>query len=146
MSEIVGKMPEQHKRFLISVKGGQPDRALLDLPEAKDLPAVRWKLENLARLSAEKRVQLLKRLNARNQGIGTFRYECRQLWVKKWSAKMSPSADRLPLPRSALPSWAFDPGHKSRRTEPGVSGPCCGFHFSAALPNLQKHCAIRGIP
>jgi hypothetical protein len=60
---IVGRMPEQHKRFLISVKRGEPDWALLDLPGAKDLPAVQWKLENLGKLSDEKRAQLLKRLN-----------------------------------------------------------------------------------
>jgi predicted nucleotidyltransferase component of viral defense system len=64
IAQIVGKMPEQHKRFLISVKRGQPDWALLDLPGAKGLPAVQWKLENLAKPSAEKRAQLLKRLNA----------------------------------------------------------------------------------
>lgn len=64
IAEIVGKMPEQHKRFLISVKRGEPDWALFDLPGAKVLPAVQWKLENLAKLSAEKRAQLLKRLTA----------------------------------------------------------------------------------
>lgn len=64
IAQIVGKMPEQHKRFLISVKRGEPDWALFDLPGAKDLPAVQWRLENLAKLSAEKRAQLLKRLNA----------------------------------------------------------------------------------
>jgi predicted nucleotidyltransferase component of viral defense system len=63
IGEIVGKMPDQHRHFLMSVKRGEPDWALLDLPGAKDLPAVRWKLENLAKLSAEKRAQLLKGLN-----------------------------------------------------------------------------------
>jgi predicted nucleotidyltransferase component of viral defense system len=61
--EIVGKMPEQHRRFLISVKRGEPDWALLGLPGAKDLPAVSWKLENLAKLSADKRAQLLNGLS-----------------------------------------------------------------------------------
>jgi predicted nucleotidyltransferase component of viral defense system len=60
--EIVGKMPDQHRRFLISVKRGEPDWALLDLPTAKNLPAVRWKLENLAKLKANKRTLLLKGL------------------------------------------------------------------------------------
>jgi predicted nucleotidyltransferase component of viral defense system len=64
IAEIAGRMPEQHKRFLISVKRGEPDWALLDLPGAKDLPAVQWKLQNLAKLSDEKRAQLLKGLNA----------------------------------------------------------------------------------
>ena len=60
--EIVGKMPDQHRLFLISVKRGEPDWALLDLPTAKNLPAVRWKLENLAKLKANKRTLLLKGL------------------------------------------------------------------------------------
>jgi predicted nucleotidyltransferase component of viral defense system len=64
IAEIVGKMPEPHKRFLVSVKRGEPDWALLDLPGAKDLPAVRWKLENLAKLNAKKREELLAGLNA----------------------------------------------------------------------------------
>ena len=63
IKEIVGKMPEEHKRFLVSVKKGEADWSLLDLPCAKNLPAVRWKLENLAKLDADKRAQLLKGLN-----------------------------------------------------------------------------------
>jgi predicted nucleotidyltransferase component of viral defense system len=63
ISGIIGKMPEHHKHFLVSVKRGAPDWALFDVPHARDLPAVRWKLENLARLSADKREQLLKGLN-----------------------------------------------------------------------------------
>lgn len=64
IAEIVGKMPEPHKRFLVSVKRSAPEWALLDLAGAKDLPAVRWKLENLAKLKVEKRAELLKGLNA----------------------------------------------------------------------------------
>ena len=68
IKEIVGKMPDQHKKFLVSVKKGEPDWPLLDLPGAKDLPAVCWKMENLAKLSANKRAELLKGLN---QALGT---------------------------------------------------------------------------
>lgn len=64
IADIVGKMPEQHKHFLVSVKRGEPDWSFLDLPGAKNLPTVRWKLENLAKLSAEKRSKLLGNLNA----------------------------------------------------------------------------------
>lgn len=63
INEIVGKMPDDHKKFLVSVKKGDPEWQLLGLPGAKDLPAVRWKLENLAKLSVEKRGELLKGLN-----------------------------------------------------------------------------------
>jgi predicted nucleotidyltransferase component of viral defense system len=64
IGKIVDKMPEQHRRFLVSIKRGEPDWALLDLYEVRDLPAVRWKLENLAKLGSEKRAQLLAGLNA----------------------------------------------------------------------------------
>jgi hypothetical protein len=63
IKEIVGKMPEPHKKFLVSVKKGEPDWSLIDLEGAKELPAVRWKLQNLTKLSAEKRAQLLKGLS-----------------------------------------------------------------------------------
>ncbi len=61
--EIVGKMPVQHRRFLLTAKKGKPDWTLLDLPGAEDLPAVRWKLENLAKLSAHRRGELVARLS-----------------------------------------------------------------------------------
>jgi hypothetical protein len=61
--EIVGQMPVQHRRFLISVKRGETDWTLLGLPNVRNLPAVRWKLENLAKLGADKRGQLLTRLS-----------------------------------------------------------------------------------
>ena len=60
---IVGKMPENHRRFLVSVKRGEPDWGLLDVPGADALPAVRWRLENLAKLSAGKRAKLLSDLS-----------------------------------------------------------------------------------
>ena len=63
IEEIVGKMPDSHKKFLVSVKRGEPDWSLLELPNVKELPAVRWKLENLAKLTDEKRAQLLDGLN-----------------------------------------------------------------------------------
>ena len=56
-------MPEEHKKFLVSVKKAEPNWMLLGLPGAKDLPAVRWKLENLAKLPADKLAQLLRGLN-----------------------------------------------------------------------------------
>lgn len=60
---IVGQMPEEHRRFLISIKRGEPDWTLLDLPGAADLPAVRWRLKNLAKLDETKRAALEARLS-----------------------------------------------------------------------------------
>ncbi len=62
VAHIVGAMPEEHRRFLLSVKAGEPDWPLLGLPAAETLPAVRWRLDNLARLDRRKRLDLLGRL------------------------------------------------------------------------------------
>ena len=58
---IVGDLPEPHRRFLLSAKGGGPDWPLLALPGAELLPAVRWRLENLAKLDAAKRSAMVRR-------------------------------------------------------------------------------------
>jgi hypothetical protein len=59
---VVGGMPMSHRRFLFSIKSGEPDWALLGVPGAQNLPAVRWKLENLATLDEGKRLALAGRL------------------------------------------------------------------------------------
>ena len=50
------------RRFLLSIKGGEPEWALLGLPGVETLPAVRWRLENLDKLDQHKRSALLQRL------------------------------------------------------------------------------------
>ena len=62
ISAVVGSMPADHRRFLMTVKRGEPEWALLELPGADALPAVRWRLENLARLDRMKRAAFLSRL------------------------------------------------------------------------------------
>ena len=62
ISQVVGAMPDNHRRFLLSFKAGEPDWRLLGVPGAAELPAVRWKVDNLARLPAERRRKLLSDL------------------------------------------------------------------------------------
>jgi hypothetical protein len=62
IADIMGGMPENHRHFLMSVKRGEPSWTLLGVPGAEALPAVRWRLENLAKLEREKRATLLGRL------------------------------------------------------------------------------------
>ena len=62
IAEVVGRMPDAHRRFLLSFKQGEPDWSLLDVPHAKTLPAVRWKLENLSRMDAQQRAESIARL------------------------------------------------------------------------------------
>ena len=63
ISEIVGKMPADHRRFLVSFERGEPEWMLLDVPGARELPAVRWRQRNLDTLSANKRKALVARLS-----------------------------------------------------------------------------------
>jgi predicted nucleotidyltransferase component of viral defense system len=62
IAEIVGGMPDEHRRFLLSVKDGAPDWTLLGVKGAESLPAVRWRIENLAKLEPKKREGLAARL------------------------------------------------------------------------------------
>lgn len=62
IKSIVGDMPADHREFLISFERGQPNWDLLGLPNVADLPAVRWRQQNLDKLSANKRAILVARL------------------------------------------------------------------------------------
>lgn len=62
IADITGRMPEDHRRFLLSVKRGQPEWKLLDVPGAESLPAVQWRLANLAKMEKDKRDTLAGRL------------------------------------------------------------------------------------
>lgn len=56
---LIGGMPDQHRRFLISFEKGQPDWTLLNIPHAPDLPAVRWRQRNLDGLKPDQRSALV---------------------------------------------------------------------------------------
>jgi predicted nucleotidyltransferase component of viral defense system len=62
IADIVGKMPDDHKRFLISFERGQPDWKLLCSPAVAGLPAVKWRQQNLDKLSKEQRAALVANL------------------------------------------------------------------------------------
>ena len=62
IAEVVGKMPMDHRRFLLSLKKGEPEWPLLGVPGADALPAVRWRLENLAKIDEKKRDALIEHL------------------------------------------------------------------------------------
>ena len=62
IADIVGKMPDAHRKFLISFEEGKPDWSLLGLANVQDLPAVRWRQQNLDKLFPEKRTALVAQL------------------------------------------------------------------------------------
>lgn len=62
ISEIVGSMPDAHRQLLLTFERGEPDWSTIGLEAAANLPAVRWRQQNLDSLSAEKRGTLVKQL------------------------------------------------------------------------------------
>jgi predicted nucleotidyltransferase component of viral defense system len=62
IAELVGKMPGEHRQFLASFKRGDPHWDLLKLPNVEKLPAVQWRLQNLAKMETRKRQQLIDNL------------------------------------------------------------------------------------
>ena len=54
VADAVGRMPDAHRRFLLSFEKGEPDWALLDVSNVDRLPAVRWRMANLARLDGRR--------------------------------------------------------------------------------------------
>jgi hypothetical protein len=65
---IAGKMPDAHRRLILSVENGEPDWTLLGVEGVADLPSVNWRLQNIKGLEEKRRaanVEELKRvLNA----------------------------------------------------------------------------------
>ena len=53
IDQIRSRIGAQEKTFLLSVKRGEPEWGLLGLEGVEWLPAVRWKLHNLARMSPD---------------------------------------------------------------------------------------------
>ena len=62
VAQAVGGMPEPHRQFLISFERGKADWSLLEAPEARRLPAVRWRMANVARLDEGRRAVQVARL------------------------------------------------------------------------------------
>jgi predicted nucleotidyltransferase component of viral defense system len=62
IANIAGKMPNEHRKFLVSFERGEPDWHLLALHSIADLPAVRWRQHNLNQLKPTARAALVARL------------------------------------------------------------------------------------
>ncbi|ODB92634.1 hypothetical protein A3194_09705 [Candidatus Thiodiazotropha endoloripes] len=56
------QLTDHHKRFLLSLKSGEPKWDLLKYIHSQDMPAVRWKLQNIQRLTSEQREEALSKL------------------------------------------------------------------------------------
>ena len=61
---IVGNMPDAHRRFLVGFEAGKPDWSLLAIKKIDRLPAVKWRRQNLDKLTKNRRIELVGQLEA----------------------------------------------------------------------------------
>ncbi len=59
---LIGNIPDDHRTFLVGFESGEPDWGLLNVPHAKDLPAILWRQHNLDKLDAGRRAELVAAL------------------------------------------------------------------------------------
>lgn len=71
IEQVIVHMPESHRRFLVSFERGEPDWALINLPAAADLPAVKWRQQNLDKLDDARRAALVAELEVALTRAGT---------------------------------------------------------------------------
>ncbi|HAZ07372.1 MAG TPA: hypothetical protein DCZ01_02365 [Elusimicrobia bacterium] len=62
IAQLKSSLTEQEKRFLLSVKDGKPDWALLGLDGVERLPAVQWKLRNIGKMAVAKKQEQMAKL------------------------------------------------------------------------------------
>jgi hypothetical protein len=55
ITKLHSALTEKDKQFLLAVKRGDADWSSFILPEVQHLPAIKWKLHNLAKMQADKR-------------------------------------------------------------------------------------------
>lgn len=62
--ELPREMTQEHRDFLMSLVQNQPRWELLPFSHLQQLPAIRWKLQNLAKLKGKKRSEQIEGLQA----------------------------------------------------------------------------------
>lgn len=56
------EMTPEEKRFIVSVKKGEPDWNLLGIPGIEKLPAIQWKLQNIRQMDPKKHREAVRKL------------------------------------------------------------------------------------
>jgi predicted nucleotidyltransferase component of viral defense system len=61
---ILTKLSRNEKKFLLSVKMGNPDFNLLSMSGLESLPAINWKVENILKMESKKRITATEKLKS----------------------------------------------------------------------------------
>jgi predicted nucleotidyltransferase component of viral defense system len=62
VSRLQREMTQEEREFIVSVKEGKPEWNLLGVPGIENLPSVRWKLQNISRMTPAKHQEALQKL------------------------------------------------------------------------------------
>ncbi|MBS0350171.1 MAG: nucleotidyl transferase AbiEii/AbiGii toxin family protein [Proteobacteria bacterium] len=62
LHDILIQLTEKEKQFLLSLKMGKPDYTLMPYPHLDQLPALRWKLLNIQKISSVKQRKMIDKL------------------------------------------------------------------------------------
>jgi len=62
VSRLREEMTEDERRFIVSVKEGEPQWNILGIPGIENLPGVQWKLQNIRRMAPTKHREALQKL------------------------------------------------------------------------------------
>ncbi len=64
LDSLIGGMPDHHRAFLIGFERGEPEWPLLTIGHVAELPAVRWRQQNLDKLKPGQRAALVASLQS----------------------------------------------------------------------------------
>lgn len=70
VQDLPRALSDQHRTFLLSLVQNQPRWDCMPFPHLQELPAIRWKLQNLAKLRGAKRTEQIEGLQACFQQAG----------------------------------------------------------------------------
>jgi hypothetical protein len=62
VSRLREEMTQEERQFIVSVKEGKTQWDLLGVPGIENLPAVRWKVQNIRRMAPRKHQEALRKL------------------------------------------------------------------------------------
>jgi predicted nucleotidyltransferase component of viral defense system len=62
LHDILNRLTEKEKQFLLSLKMGKPDYTLMPYPHLDQLPALRWKLLNIQKIDRVKQQKMIDEL------------------------------------------------------------------------------------
>ena len=61
---ILAGLSEDERKFLLSVKEGNPDFSRLSIEGVDRLPAIRWKIKNIQQMNPKKKIAAFEKLKS----------------------------------------------------------------------------------